>query len=936
MSRNYVNLNVNPCKMCMPMGGVMAFKGIEKAMVILHGSQGCSTYIRRHMATHYNEPIDIASSSLTEQGTVYGGADNLKKGIMNVLSSYEPSVIGVQTTCLAETIGEDIERIILELREEKPELNNVKIVPVPTPGYEGTQAEGYYRALKSMVVNLTKKTKKNSKINIIAGNLNPGDIKALKEILEDFSVEYVLLPDVSDTLDAPFTTEFKRLPDGGTKIEDIEIMGGSIATIEMGATIEKAYSPGEYLKEEYGVPLYKCAIPIGLENTDIFFEILSSITKKPMPAKYKKQRGLLLDAMIDAHKYNSEARAIIYGEPELAYGITKLCLENGIKPISVATGSVNKKLKELIENIYFLNNLDERAIILDDTDFETIEQVALKEKANIMIGNSDGRRIEENHGIALVRVGFPIHDRIGAQRKCITGYKGTMDLIEETANVMLSKKETSFREEMYNKYYKKAEKVGDRTCETRKISAKFGDRLDKKLSNIGGAVEMDMEIENKDILKKSIELETIKEKTEKHPCYNQGAHDYARMHLPIAPKCNVSCNYCSRKYDCPNESRPGVTSEVLNPEQALEKFKLVKSKMPNLKVIGIAGPGDALANFDETRKAIELIKAEDPTITFCLSTNGLMLPFYAEEIIRLGISHVTITINTVDPEIGAKIYKNVNYLGRKLSGVEGATIILQNQLSGLQYLASKGIICKVNIVMVKGVNAEHIPDVVKKVKEMGAYITNIMQMIPAPGSVFENQPLTSKLELDKMRKTCEVDMKQMYHCKQCRADAIGTLEQDRSIEFRCSGGGCSSESKDKVVSIGDFSNKTSKTPKYRFAIASSTGINVDQHFGQVSEFYIYDEIDGNITFIEKRNVEKYCNGKTCVENNEYLDESVKEDKTSKLDKIYKSVEDCQAVLTLRAGEKPVQELSKKGIKVFQMYDGIHKAIKAAKENLLAS
>jgi nitrogenase molybdenum-iron protein NifN len=906
----------------------MAFKGIEKAMVILHGSQGCSTYIRRHMSTHYNEPIDIASSSLTEQGTVYGGADNLKKGIMNVLSSYEPKVIGVQTTCLAETIGEDIERIIFELKEEKPELNNVKIVPVPTPGYEGTQAEGYYRALKSMVVNLTKKTKKNNKINIIAGNLNPGDIKALKELLKELSVEYVLLPDVSDTLDAPFTTEFKRLPDGGTKIEDIETMGGAMATIEMGVTIERSYSPGEYLKEEYGVPLYKCAMPIGLENTDAFLEILSSITKKPVPQKYEKQRGLLLDAMIDAHKYNAEARAIIYGEPELVYSITKFSLENGIKPVAVATGSVNKKLKELIENIYLLNNLDEKIIILDDTDFETIEQVALKEKANIMIGNSDGRRIEENRGIPLVRVGFPIHDRVGAQRKCITGYKGTMDLLEETANVMLSKKETSFREEMYNKYYKKDEKSGE----------KPGDRLYNTANNIGGAKEMSMEIGSKDILEQSTKIETIKEKTEKHPCYNQGAHDYARMHIPIAPKCNVSCNYCSRKYDCPNESRPGVTSEVLNPEQALEKFKLVKAKMPNLKVVGIAGPGDALANFDETRKAIELIKEEDPSITFCLSTNGLMLPFYAEEIIRLGVSHVTITINTVDPKIGAKIYKNVNYLGRRLSGVEGATIILQNQLSGLQYLASKGIVCKVNIVMVKGVNADYIPDVVKKVKEMGAFITNIMQMIPAPGSVFENQPLTSKIELDKMRKTCEVDMKQMYHCKQCRADAIGTLEQDRSIEFRCSSGGCSSDSKDKekVVSISDFSNKSSETSKYRFAIASSTGINVDQHFGQVSEFYIYDEIDGKITFIERRNVEKYCNGKTCVKNEGYIDEDVKEDKTSKLDKIYKSVEDCQAVLTLRAGEKPVQELSKKGIKVFQMYDGIHKAIKVAKESLLAS
>ncbi|MEL7596939.1 MAG: nitrogenase component 1, partial [Clostridiaceae bacterium] len=224
MSRNFVNLNVNPCKMCMPMGGVMAFKGIEKSMVILHGSQGCSTYIRRHMATHYNEPIDIASSSLTEQGTVYGGSDNLKKGIMNVMSLYNPKVIGVLTTCLAETIGEDIERIIKELKEETQELKNIEIVAVPTPGYEATQAEGYYKALRCLVENLAKNKTPNNKINVISGNLNPGDIKKLKEILDDFETDYILLPDVSETLDSPFSNEFKRIPEGGTTVDEIDAM----------------------------------------------------------------------------------------------------------------------------------------------------------------------------------------------------------------------------------------------------------------------------------------------------------------------------------------------------------------------------------------------------------------------------------------------------------------------------------------------------------------------------------------------------------------------------------------------------------------------------------------------------------------------------------------------------------------------------------------
>ncbi len=170
-----------------------------------------------------------------------------------------------------------------------------------------------------------------------------------------------------------------------------------------------------------------------------------------------------------------------------------------------------------------------------------------------------------------------------------------------------------------------------------------------------------------------------------------------------------------------------------------------------------------------------------------------MLPYYANELIELGVSHVTITINAIDTKVGAKIYRYVSYLGNKLKGEEAARILRDNQLSGLKYLSSKGVVCKVNIVMIKGVNEEHIPSVVKKVKECGAFMTNIMQLIPAPNSAFEHMPLVSNAELNDMRKKCEVDLKQMYHCRQCRADAIGRLDNDRSIDFRtksCSGVQC--------------------------------------------------------------------------------------------------------------------------------------------------
>ncbi len=885
-NKSYVNLDVNPCKMCMPMGAVLAFKGIEGNMVILHGSQGCSTYIRRHMATHYNEPIDIASSSLTENGTIYGGTKNLKTGLTNMIKMYTPSTIGVMTTCLAETIGEDINRIVDEFQKESEDenLKNIKIITVPTPGYSGTQNEGYYRALRKIVEQVSVKCEKNKKINIICANLNPGDVRNIKSILECFGVEYTILPDVSNTLDAPHEKEYKRIPDGGTKIKDIASMGGALGTIEMGITLQDEESPGVYLRDTFGVQLYRCGVPIGIRNTDEFISAISKLSGIPVPSSFKTERGRYLDAMIDSHKYNGEVKAILYGEPELVLAVTKICAENGITLKLVALGTKNKIFKNIVK--HELENQEEEAIIIDDTDFETIEKHAKILDVNLIIGNSDGRRMAKRMGLKMVRIGFPIHDRVGVQRQVITGYNGSSFLIDNIANTILEENESNFRKKSYDRYF--APEKGEKETMETTIELKTEDKV----------------------------TNTNEDKTCTHPCYGDNAHQFARMHIPVAPKCNISCNYCVRKYDCLNESRPGVTSEVLTPEQALTKFKLVKSKMKNLTVLGIAGPGDALANFEEVKKSIELIKAEDPNITFCLSTNGLMLPFYAIQLVELGVSHITVTINSVDKKIGSKVYKEVNYLGKRYVGEEAAEILMNNQLTGLKYLCSKGVVCKVNIVMIKGINDGHIVDVIKKVKECGVYITNIMQMIPVKGSGFENLPMVSNQELNEMRKESEKHVKQMYHCKQCRADAIGTLTQDQSIDFRNEGcgsdcGDCSTEIKEKLHRI--------KTLK--FAVSSKSGLNIDQHFGQAKEFHIYTYDGENIKYLEKRNVDKYCNGTEECEEHE-----------DKISKILKTIDGCDAVLTLRAGIEPIRKLEEKGIRVMQMYDTINGGImRASKE-----
>ena len=279
-------------------------------------------------------------------------------------------------------------------------------------------------------------------------------------------------------------------------------------------------------------------------------------------------------------------------------------------------------------------------------------------------------------------------------------------------------------------------------------------------------------------------MNNINEKTKTHPCFScDSAHKYARMHLPVAPKCNVSCNYCLRKYDCVNESRPGVTTEVLDPKKAFVKFKFVQSRMDNLKVVGIAGPGDALANFDEVRETLKLIRKDDPEMTFCISTNGLMLPKYGKELIELGVSHVTVTMNAVDPKITAKVYKYVQYEGVTYTGEKAAEILLKNQLEGIKYLTERNIVVKVNIVMLKGINDTHIFEITKKAKELGAQVTNIMKHIPVKGTVFGDLIATTDEEVNKIRKDCGINIKQMYHCKQCRADAVGILGQDEKINL---------------------------------------------------------------------------------------------------------------------------------------------------------
>ncbi len=426
----------------------------------------------------------------------------------------------------------------------------------------------------------------------------------------------------------------------------------------------------------------------------------------------------------------------------------------------------------------------------------------------------------------------------------------------------------------------------------------------------------------------------IQERIAKHPCYSEEAHHhYARMHVAVAPACNIQCNYCNRKYDCANESRPGVVSELLTPEEAAHKVLVIAGKIPQMTVLGIAGPGDPLANPEKTFHTFELIADKAPDIKLCLSTNGLMLPNHVEQIKQLNVDHVTITINMVDPEVGTQIYPWVRYNRRRYTGIEAARILHERQMESLDALREADILCKVNSVMIPGINDQHLAEVDRVIREKGAFLHNIMPLISAPehGTYFglNGQRGPTPKELKALQDQCSGNMKMMRHCRQCRADAVGLLGEDRSQEFtkekfmemapeynlekrqEVHATIDQVREEQKAAKAAKAAQKVANTPKILIAVATKGGGLVNQHFGHAREFMVY-EVDANeAKFVGHRKVDQYCQGGYGEEDS--------------LDNLLKMLEGCKAVLVSKIGNCPQEQLKKAGIEAIETYDLIEKA-----------
>nr|WP_320011523.1 nitrogenase cofactor biosynthesis protein NifB [uncultured Desulfobulbus sp.] len=386
----------------------------------------------------------------------------------------------------------------------------------------------------------------------------------------------------------------------------------------------------------------------------------------------------------------------------------------------------------------------------------------------------------------------------------------------------------------------------------------------------------------------------------RHPCFNVKAKgQYGRVHLPVAPKCNIQCNYCNRKYDCVNESRPGVTSTLLSPDQAKVYMDKVLEKEPRISVAGIAGPGDPFANPEETLGTMRRIRQAHPDTILCLSSNGMNLAPHVPEIAEIGVSHVTITINAVDPEITQHVYAWVRDGKVLYRGKQGAELLLARQLKAIEELKKHGITVKVNTIVMPGINDHHIPELAAKMKEMGVDLLNCMAMIPNADTAFENLEEPSKEMMDRIRNEAEKFLPQMRHCTRCRADAVGLLDNDKTEEFR----GC--------LSACSQLPKPEEAVRPYVAVATLEGVLVNQHLGEATRFQIWSEDgEGGYKLVEERQAPPAGGGAQRWHN------------------ISRLLADCRAILVNDLGDSPKEILKKKGVQPVTMAGFIERGLEA--------
>jgi nitrogenase molybdenum-iron protein beta chain len=438
-------LMINPAKTCQPIGAMYAALGIHGCLPHSHGSQGCCAYHRSTLTRHYKEPISAATSSFTEGSSVFGGQANLLQAINTIFTVYNPEIIAVHTTCLSETIGDDLPQMIKKSLDEGSTPEGKLVIGAQTPSYVGSHVTGFSSMVKSMANMAEPTTKKNGKVNIIPGWVEPCDMEEIKRMAAMVGVDITLFPDTSGVLNGPLNGEYTMFPKGGTRIAELKGCGGAIGTLALGEWCSA--DAARLLDTKHKVPCKILDMPFGLKATDRFIDALRTVGGTTVPEEISHERGQLIDLISDMHQYFYHKKVALVGDPDQVISMTEFLVSIDMCPVHIITGTPGKKferrIKEITKDSPFPVNIRAAG------DMFLLHQWIKNDPVDLLIGNTYCKYIARDEDLPLVRWGFPILDRQGHQYFPTVGYKGGVRLLEKILTALLDRVDRDASEEKF-------------------------------------------------------------------------------------------------------------------------------------------------------------------------------------------------------------------------------------------------------------------------------------------------------------------------------------------------------------------------------------------------------------------------------------------------------------------------------------------------------
>ena len=439
-------LHVNPAKACQPLGAMCAALGIHGCLPHSHGSQGCCAYHRSALARHYKEPASASSSSFTEGASVFGGQPNLLQALDTIFSVYDPQVVAVHTTCLSETIGDDLGQITDKARKDGKIPEGRVVFGASTPSYSGSHMTGFANMTKAAVASLSESTgRRSGRVNILPGWVEPADMEEIRHLARELGVDPIVLPDISDVFNTPLTGEYNMFPSGGTPLDDVRATGDATASLALG---ERCSAPAaRWLDAQRSVPCSVLDMPFGLKATDRFVDTLRRIAGKPVPASVERERGQLLDMIADMHQWLYGKRVAVCGDPDQVESLVEFLVSLDMRPVHVLTGTPGKAFTKRIRSL--TSEVEEEINVKAGGDMFLLHQWIKNRPVDLIIGNSYCKHMARDEDIPLVRWGFPILDRVGHQYFPTAGYRGGMRLLEKILDALLDRKDRDDPEESF-------------------------------------------------------------------------------------------------------------------------------------------------------------------------------------------------------------------------------------------------------------------------------------------------------------------------------------------------------------------------------------------------------------------------------------------------------------------------------------------------------